>query len=65
MGKKSESHLNNMSVFAFGGAVLLMCVGAGYMMGDANTLEEGVQSLILPSPIGLHCTDLPIKFPLN
>jgi hypothetical protein len=64
MGKKSESHLNNMSMFVFGGAVLLMCVGAGYMMGDAN-MFEGVQSLILPSPIGLHCTDLPIKLPLN
>jgi formylmethanofuran dehydrogenase subunit A len=30
-------------------------------MRDANACKKGIQFLIFPSPIHLHCNDLPIK----
>jgi hypothetical protein len=54
-----------MPMFAFGRAILLMCMRVGYMMGNANIFEEGIQGLILSTPIGLHITDLSIKLSFN
>jgi hypothetical protein len=44
-----EENLVPMSMLAFGYTVLLMCVGARDVMGDANGLEKGVYFFILPS----------------
>jgi hypothetical protein len=40
-------------------------MGAGHVMGDTNLGEEGVEFLILASPVGLHGDDFLIKLALN
>lgn len=65
MSKKGEPYFNNMSVFSFGGAVLLICMGARDIVSDANLLKKRVEALILATPIGLKSEDLFIKMMLN
>jgi hypothetical protein len=65
MSKKSKSHFNYVTMFAFGRAILLVSMGTGYLVSDAYTLEKGVQSLILPTPISLDGLYLATKLPFN
>jgi hypothetical protein len=64
MHKKCKSHLNNMAMLALDGAILLVSVWAGNMMGYTYAFE-GVQGLILPSPIGLNNMNFAIKLSFN
>jgi hypothetical protein len=54
-----------MAMLALDGAILLVSVWAGNMMGYTYAFEEGVQGLILPSPIGLNSTNFAIKLSFN
>jgi hypothetical protein len=54
-----------MAMFSLGGAILLVCMRTRHMVCDANTLKEGVQFLILTTPIGLHGDDLFVKKAFN
>jgi hypothetical protein len=65
MRKKCKSHLNNMAMLALDGAILLVSVWARNMMGYTYAFEEGVQGLILPSPIGLNNMNFAIKLSFN
>jgi len=65
MSKKSEGHFDYVTVFALSRAVLLVSMGARYLVSDAYTLEKGVQSLILPTPISLDGLYLAAKLPFD
>jgi hypothetical protein len=43
-----------MAMLLFLCTILLMSVRTGYMVGDANSMEKRVETLIFTSPIGLH-----------
>jgi hypothetical protein len=57
MGKKREANLNNVAMFS-------LCMRTGHVMSNANALE-GVQSLIVPTPICLHSHYFSIKETFN
>jgi hypothetical protein len=42
MSKHSKTHLNNITMLAFGSTILLINVRARDMVGNANELEKGV-----------------------
>jgi len=65
MGKESNPHFNNMSMLALCGPILLVRVRARYTMLNTYAFEEGVQRLILPSPVRLDCTNFLIPLTLN
>jgi hypothetical protein len=65
MSKKRKANLNNVMMFSLCRPILLMGMQAGHMMSNANALEEGVQALILPTPIFLHSHYFPIKETFN
>jgi hypothetical protein len=52
-------------MFSFSGAILLMGMRTGNMMGNANLLKESIQFLIFTTPICLHSNYFPIKLALN
>jgi hypothetical protein len=54
-----------MSVFTLSRAILLMRMRTRYKMGDTNFLEEGIEFLILASPVSLHSKNFLIKETLN
>jgi hypothetical protein len=57
MCKKSNAHLDNVSMFTFSRAVLLMGMRTGNVMRNAYAFKEGVQGLILTAPIRLYSLD--------
>jgi hypothetical protein len=61
MSKKRQTGLDNVVMFAYGGAILLVSVWAGHMVGDAELDEEGMMFLIFTSPICLYGEDLVIE----
>jgi hypothetical protein len=42
-------------------AILPVCMWTGDVMGDPNTLEEGIEFLVLATPIGLYVENFSIK----
>jgi hypothetical protein len=65
MCEKRKPYFDNMSMFTLGRTILLVSVWARHVMSDANTLKEGIQALILPTPISLHGNDFPIQQAFN
>jgi hypothetical protein len=65
MGEKCKPHLHNVAMFPLGGTVLLVCMRARHMMGNSNKPKKGIQSFILPTPIGLNGDDLVTSHALN
>jgi hypothetical protein len=65
MGKKREANLNNVVMFSLCRPILLMGMRARHVRSNANALEEGVQALILPTPICLHSHYFLIKETFN
>jgi hypothetical protein len=45
--------------------ILLMSIGAGHKMSDANDTKKGIKPLIFATPIGLHSNDFSIEQALN
>jgi len=50
MRQQGKADLYNVAVFTLGRTILLMSMRALHMMLNANSLKEGVQTLILPTP---------------
>jgi hypothetical protein len=65
MSKKRQTHLNNMVMFSLCRTILLVGMRARNMMIYTYALEERVQSLILSSPISLHCQNFAIELPFH
>jgi hypothetical protein len=61
MSKKRQTGLDNVVMFAFGRAILLVSVWAWHMVGDAELDEEGMKFLIFTSPVCLYGKDLAIE----
>jgi hypothetical protein len=52
-------------VLTVGDLILLMSIGAGHQMSDANGTKKGIKPLIFATPIGLHSNDFSIEQALN
>ena len=65
MSKKGKAYFNDMTVFAFGRAVLLVCMWTRNMMLNAYASKERVEFLVLSSPVTLDCNDFLVKLTLN
>ena len=65
MSKKSKSHLDNVSMFSFGRAVLLVCMRTRNMMCNSYFLKERIKFLIFTSPICLHSNNFSVKLSFN
>jgi hypothetical protein len=50
-----------MTMFSFNCTILLVCMGARYMMVDFNFGEETMESLVFTSPVSLDHYDFLIK----
>lgn len=61
MGKKCKTDFNNVSMFAFSGTILLMCMRTRHKMRDANASKEGIKLLIFTTPVGLNDHNFPIE----
>jgi hypothetical protein len=61
MSKKRQTGLDNVAMFAFGRAILLVSVWVGHMVGDAELDKEGMKLLIFASPVCLYSNDLAIE----
>jgi hypothetical protein len=62
MGKKSYSNLHDMAMLPFYRAVLLVGVGAGDMVANADFREESMELLVFASPLRLDGNDAPQVF---
>jgi hypothetical protein len=65
MGKERKPYFNDVPVFAFCSAILLMCVSTRDKVGDPNVSKTLIQLLIFPTPVGLHGNNLSIQEALN
>lgn len=65
MGKQGNANLNDLSVFTFSNAILLMSMRARDVMRNTHILEERTEFLVLPTPICLHSDDFAIKETFN
>ena len=61
MCKESETNVNDMTMLAFSGAVLLVDVRTRHVVFNPKLTEKGVEPLVLATPIHLHANDLMIK----
>ena len=52
-------------MFSLSGPVLLMSVGTGNKMRDADLRKKGVKFLILASPVSLHSDNLVVEQAFN
>jgi hypothetical protein len=65
IGKKRQTDLDNVSMFALGRTILLMCMWTIDKMSYPYSLKKGVKFLILSSPIGLYGNNFLVKETLN
>jgi hypothetical protein len=65
MGKKSYSNLHDMAMLPFYRAVLLVGVGVGDMVANADFRKESMELLVFASPLRLDGNNLPIKMTLH
>jgi hypothetical protein len=64
MSKKSQTHLNNVSMFLLSNTILLLSVRARNLMRNPDSPEKRIFSYSSP-PIRLNVNDLAIKHTLN
>jgi hypothetical protein len=65
MSKESKACFDNVSVFSFGGAVLLVCVWAGDVVSDTMITKISMETAVFTTPIGLHTFNFRVKKELN
>ena len=61
MCKESKTSLDDMAVFALSSAILLMCMGTGNMMDNAQLLEKAIEVAIFATPIRLDVKNFVAK----
>lgn len=65
MGEECKACLNKMAVFTLRNPILLRCMRARNTMGNANTLEIFVETMIFPSPVRLNSPNFGVKETFN
>ena len=65
MCKESKTNLNDVAMFAFNRAVLLVWMGTRDVMRDALFLKESIEFNIFSTPVRLNSENFPIKFAFN
>jgi hypothetical protein len=65
LGKESKTDIDCMTLHPHGRAILLMSIRARDEISYDAVFEEGIQLLVLPSPIRLHGRSFTIKESLN
>jgi hypothetical protein len=63
--KQCEACLNYMAMFTLSTTILLMGVGTGNTMGDANFLKEGIKFNVLATPVRLNMHNFVFKKTFN
>jgi hypothetical protein len=65
VSEESEAYFNNVPMFPFGRAILLMSMRTGNMMCNPHVSKKRTKGLILSPPIGLHGPYFSIKLAFN
>jgi hypothetical protein len=65
MRKERKPYFNDVQVFTFCNAILLMCVGTTDKVGNPNASKKGLWLLIFRTPISLHGNNLSVQESLN
>jgi hypothetical protein len=64
MRKKRQANLHYMMMFPFCQPILLIGIRTGNVMGNTNSLKEGIKVVVFPSLVRLN-KDFLIKEPFN